>query len=167
MHPPNPSISSDMEWTVVSNQACREAQRCGLNLFCVTGEDQNFKKLFLKSFDATTFSITHFWERDKGHHRLLYEVLHTGLLKQNIRGLNISITIVNRWSAEVPRTPEESVRYCKISSWQEEENIWDTVSSRSLGEVEASCDRGVKGETKETEEGVLKVMLSNSVYFIY
>ncbi len=89
---------------------------------------------------------------------MLYEVLHAGLLKQNIRELNISITIVSGWSAEFPRTPEESVRYCKISSWQEEENIWDTLSSWSLGEMEASCDRGVKGETKETEAGVLKVM---------
>lgn len=29
----------------------------------------------------------------------------------------------------------------------------------------AGCDRAVKGEAKETEEGVLKVIVSNSVYF--
>lgn len=50
------------------------------------------------------------------------------------------------------------MRYCKISSWQEVENIGHTISIRSVGEMEASCDRGVEGETKETEEGVLKVM---------
>ena len=31
--------------------------------------------------------------------------------------------------------------------------------------MEASCDRGVKGDTKETEEGILKAMLYNCVYF--
>ena len=56
------------------------------------------------------------------------------------------------------------MRYRKVSSWQEEENIWDSVSSRCPGEMEASCDGGGKGETKETEQGVLKVMVSNSVY---
>ncbi len=80
--------------------------------------------------------------------------------------MNISITVVGRWSAEVPRNPEESVRYFKISSWQEQENILDTISSSCLGETEASCDGRVKRETKETEEGVLKDVLSNSVYFI-
>lgn len=56
------------------------------------------------------------------------------------------------------------MRYFNISSWQEKENIWDTVSSACLGDMEASCDRGVKRETKETEQGVLKVMLSNCVF---
>ena len=83
-----------------------------------------------------------------------------------MREVNISTTIVSRWSAEVPRTPEESVRYSKLSSSQEEENIWDTVTSRCPEEMEASCGRGVKGETKETKEGAFKVMLSNSVYLI-
>lgn len=71
--------------------------------------------------------------------------------------MTISITKASRWNAEVPRTPEESVRYCKISSWQEEESIWHTMykSNRPVGEMEASCDSGVKGETKETEEEVL------------
>lgn len=79
------------------------------------------------------------------------------MLRRKIREVNFSITIVRRWSADVPWTPKESVMYCKISSWQEEENIWDTVStSRCRGEMEASCDRRVKGETKETEEVVTK-----------
>lgn len=36
-----------------------------------------------------------------------------------------SITIVSGWTAMVPRTPEKSGRYCKTSSRQEDENIWD------------------------------------------
>lgn len=41
----------------------------------------------------------------KDHHGLLNEVHGTGLLKRKIRKVNISMTIVSRWSAEVPRTP--------------------------------------------------------------
>lgn len=40
--------------------------------------------------------------------RLLYEP------KDACREVNISVTILKRWSFEVPRTSEESVRYCNF-----------------------------------------------------
>lgn len=60
-------------------------------------------------------------------HRLLYEPQDAG------REVNISATILRRWSVEVPRTSEESVRYCNLSCWQEDNNR-DTVYSGCLGD---------------------------------
>lgn len=60
--------------------------------------------------------------------QLLYEAQDTG------REGNISVTILRRWNAEVPRTSEESARCCNLSRWQEDNNRWDTMSSGCLGD---------------------------------
>lgn len=53
------------------------------------------------------------------------------------------------------------MRCCNISSWQEDKNIWDIWWVPR--EIWSHADRGVKGDAKETEHGVEKVMLS--VYY--
>lgn len=59
--------------------------------------------------------------------------------------MNASITIVSKWTAMVPRTPEEPGRYSKISSRQNDENIWAVpLSSRRPGEWKQAvivCER--------------------------
>lgn len=48
--------------------------------------------------------------------------------------VNISVTILRRWSVEVPRTWEESVRCCNLSLWQDDNSIWDAAYSGCLGD---------------------------------
>lgn len=69
----------------------------------------------------------------------------------------MSVTILGSWKAEVPRTSEESARYCNLSRWQEDNNIWGNMYGGRLGDGATSCDGGARGEAKETEQGVLEV----------
>lgn len=57
------------------------------------------------------------------------------MLKGKIMEVNISITIISRWSV-VPRNPEESVRYSTVNYPASKRNktYRGTVSSRCLGE---------------------------------
>lgn len=64
----------------------------------------------------------------------------------------------NTGEAEAPRTSEESARYCNLSRWQEDNNVWDTMYSGRLGDGATRCDGGARGKAKETERGVLEVM---------
>lgn len=43
---------------------------------------------------------------------------------------------------------------------------WKLYLAGFLGKMKASCDRGKKGDTKETGQDVQRVMLSHAVYFI-
>lgn len=43
---------------------------------------------------------------------------------------------------------------------------WTLYLAGFLGKMKASCDRGKKGETKETGQDIQRVMLSHCVYFI-